>query len=643
MRHHILFVFFLFVISLPASAQTLQGETQFSRQLEAIQWRQQSSFSASTSFFDLSVSNRLGSRFFLLNDRAQNIQNDRQTDVSVSGWLIPSVAIAADVRSFEFTSTKTRQDVALAGIEVRPIKPLFVRTQFGIMSDARNRAADQGFIYGIKAWTSELNPGEGLFLTPSLFMEVADIQPRRYVTTRYLADMAYRTKDVQMSASVQHGLSRREGYANSSFLNTAESEYIESVRIDTTAIRFQMRFPITRRWAGDIEVDALNQVRMVDNRNLPDDDAAPLYNSRTLRQAVDTRVRISADGDRLRSVFGMAVGVGIRNSRLTDTEGLPSDQVRRRAELLTNSNFNQNRFELFTTQDLRITRNHDMTIFASSAILRYDTPETNPDDRDELTLLFRTVNRMRLAPGFEAAITTAGEAYHYVYLYSQRSIENNWRRSIRLMPEFTWTPTSNLSWRNMYLIRANYTVEDYEMEGRAKNDQSAREMMLFSDLHWHFLPEWSVRMQGSRSELRIGKLIWKGFREVPIDTLITYDGTLELARNRRGTEIAIGMRMYHKTDFLIRATQTIPIGTGTVSRTATGQLTTAQYGPLVRILFPFGRTQEIQIRGWYQIQKTWTELYTTYPEETRMAFERAERTPVTRVFPNLDMTVRFRF
>ena len=643
MRHHILFVFFGLFLSLSASAQSLQGETQFSRQLEAIHWRQQSTFAASTSFFDLSVSNRLGSRFFLLNDRAQNIQNDRQTDVSLSGWMSPTVAVAADVRSFEFTSTRTRQDVALAGIEVRPVKPLFVRTQFGIMSDARNRAADQGFIYGIKAWTSELNPGEGLYLTPSLFMEVADIQPRRYVTTRYLADMAYRTNDVQMSASVQHGLSRREGYANSSFLNTADSEYIESVRIDTTSVRFQTRFPITRRWAGDIEVDALNQVRMVDNRNLPDDDAAPLYNSRTLRQAVDTRVRISADGDRLRSVFGMAVGVGIRNSRLTDTEGLPADQVRRRAELLTNSNFNQNRFELFTTQDLRITRNHDMSIFASSAILRYDTPETNPDDRDELTLLFRTVNRMRLAPGFEAAITTAGEAYHYVYLFSERSIENNWRRSIRLMPEFTWTPVSTLSWRNVYLIRANYTVEDYELAGRTKNDQSARELMLFSDLDWRFLPEWSVRMQGSRSELRIGKLIWKGFREVPIDTLITYDGTLELARRRGGSELAIGVRMYHKTDFLIRATQTIPIGAGTVSRTATGQLITSQYGPLVRLLLPFGRHQEIQIRGWYQIQKTWTDLYTTYPEETRTAFEQAERTPVTRVFPNLDMTVRFRF
>ncbi|MEN9839337.1 MAG: hypothetical protein RL177_816, partial [Bacteroidota bacterium] len=592
MRHHILFVFFGLFLSLSASAQSLQGETQFSRQLEAIQWRQLSTFAASSSFFDLTVSNRLGSRFFLLNDRAQNIQNDRQTDVSLSGWMSPSVAVAADVRSFEFTSTRTRQDVALAGIEVRPVKPLFVRTQFGIMSDARNRAADQGFIYGIKAWTSELNPGEGLYLTPSLFMEVADIQPRRYVTTRYLADMAYRTKDVQMSASVQHGLSRREGYANSSFLNTADSEYIESVRIDTTSIRFQTRFPITRRWAGDIEVDALNQVRMVDNRNLPDDDAAPLYNSRTLRQAVDTRVRISADGDRLRSVFGMAVGVGIRNSRLTDTEGLPADQVRRRAELLTNSNFNQNRFELFTTQDLRITRNHDMSIFASSAILRYDTPETNPDDRDELTLLFRTVNRMRLAPGFEAAITTAGEAYHYVYLFSERSIENNWRRSIRLMPEFTWTPVAALTWRNVFLIRANYTVEDYELEGRAKNDQSARELMLFSDIDWRFLPEWSIRTHVSRSELRIGKLIWKGFREVPIETLITYDGTMELARKRGGTELAVGVRMYHKTDFLIRATQSIPLGNGSVSRTATGQLTTAQFGPLVRILFPFGREQE---------------------------------------------------
>jgi hypothetical protein len=150
-------------------------------------------------------------------------------------------------------------------------------------------------------------------------------------------------------------------------------------------------------------------------------------------------------------------------------------------------------------------------------------------------------------------------------------------------------------------------------------------------------------MQGSRSELRIGKLIWKGFREVPIDTLITYDGTMEIARKRAGTEIAVGMRVYHKTDFLIRATQSIPLGNGTVSRTATGQLTTAQYGPQVRILFPFGRGQEIQIRGWYQIQKTWTDLYTTYPAELRAAFVRAERTPVTRVFPNLDMTVRFRF
>lgn len=643
MRHHILFVVFLLHLPWVAGAQTVQGETQFSRQLEAIQWRQQTSFSATTSVFDLTVANRLGSRFFLLNDRAQNIQNDRQTDVSLSGWLMPAVAIAADVRSFEFTSTRTRQDVALAGIQVRPVKPLYVRTQFGIMSDARNRAADQGFMAGLKAWTAELNPGEGLYLTPSLFMEVADIQPRRFVTTRYMADMAYRTDDVTMSASVQHGLSRREGYANSSFLNTSDSDYIESVRIDTTSIRFQTRFPITRRWTGDIEVDALNQVRMVDNRNLPDDAQAPLYNSRTLRQAVDTRVRLSAEGDRLRSVFGMAVGVGIRNSRLTDTEGLPADQVRRRAELLTNSNFNQNRFELFTQQDLRITRNHDMSIFASSAILRYDTPDTNPDDRDELTLLFRTVNRMRLAPGFEATLTTAGEAYHYVYLFSERSIENNWRRSIRLMPEFTWTPVSAFTWRNVFLIRANYTVEDYEMEGRAKNDQSARELMLFSDAEWRFLPEWSVRMQGSRSELRIGKLIWDGFREVPIDTLITYDGTMEIARTRAGTEIAVGMRVYHKTDFLIRATQSVPLGNGTVSRTATGQLTTAQYGPQVRILFPFGRGQEIQVRGWVQIQKTWTDLYTTYPEELRAAFLRAERTPVTRVFPNLDMTVRFRF
>ncbi len=643
MRHHILPAFFLLSLTVSANAQIIHGETQFSRQLDAVNWRQRTQFSQKTTFFDLSLSNRLGSRFFLLNDKAQNIQNDRQTDVSLSTWLIPSVAIAADVRSFEFSSTNTRQDVALAGIQLRPANLLYLRTQFGVMSDARNRAADQGFIYGIKAWTPELAPGEGLYLAPSLFMEIADIRPRRYVTTRYMAEMGYRTEQVQMSARLQHGISRREGYANTSFLNTSDSEYIESIRVDTTSIYLQTRFPISRRLTGDIEVEALNQIRMVDNRQMPSETGATLFNSRTLRQAVDTRVRLSADGRRLRSVFGLSIGAGIRDSRLTDAEGLPQDQVRRRSELLTNSNFNQNRFEIFSTQDIRITERHNMSIFASSAILRYDTPESNPDDRDELTLLFRTVNRHRFSRSFEGSITTAGEAYHYVFLFSERSIENNWRRSIRLMPEFTWTPVDAVTWRNAFLIRANYTVEDYQLESRPKNDQSAREMLLFSDIRILVAPQWELAVQGSRSELRIGKLLWKGFREIPIDTLITYDATAEIRHLVGKGEVAIGMRVYHKTDFLLRATQTIQLAGFPISRTATGSQTTVQYGPLVRIAYPFGNSQEILLRGWYQVQDTRTKLYTTYPEETREEFLRAERRAQTRVFPNVDMTVRFRF
>lgn len=635
MRRQYTLVFFFLLVPVVGSAQSLFGETQFQRQLDAVLWRQQSTFLYENPAFDLSLSNRLGSRFFLLGNQAQNIQNDRQTDLSISTLMIPGIAFAADVRSFEYTSTKTRQDVALAGIEFRPGNLLFLRTQLGVMSDSRSRSPDQGFIYGLKAWTPDLQPADGFRLSPSLFLEIADIQPRKYVTTRYEADMGYQNQGFQLDAALQHGISRREGYL--------ETNTIESIRIDTTLIRFRSRFPIAKRWTGELDVEALNHLRLMQNRTMGDISDVPLFNSRTLRQAVDTRVLVSRQGERLRSTLGMAIGVGIRDSRLTDTEDLPPDQVRRRSEILTNSNFTQNRFELFTNQDMRLSDRHVMSVFTSASILRYDTPESNPDDRDELSLLFRTTNRFRFSDTFETVFTTAGEAYHYVYLFAERSIENNWRRSLRLMPEFIWQPTSAIYWRTFFLIRANYTVEDYELEGRQNNDQSARELVMSTDVDYRFIPNWHIGFQGSRSELRIGKLFWKEFRELPIDTLITYDGKVEIRKVSGFGEIAVGMRYFHKTDFLIRATQTIPMEGGDASRTATGLLTTVQFGPVVRILWPFGSGQEIHVQGWYQVQETRTKLYTTYPDEVRAAFLRAERKPVTRVFPNIDMTVRFRF
>lgn len=642
-RPHFLAGFLLFA-PVATVAQTAEGETRFTRELDAVHWRHESTLRTASPLFDLRFRNRVGSRFFLLNNQARNIQDERHHDLRLTAMLTTGIGLATDLRSFEFSSTRTRQDVAMAGVELQPATWVRTRAQVGVMSDQRNSDPDQGMVYGFDAWTPGFTlPGSEWRLDPSVRIEVADIRARRFLTSRYATDVGYRIGDMGLDVRLLHGLSRREGYSTSSILNTAESPYIESIRIDTTLVSLETRFPLSRRWNGTIRVDLLNQLRQVQNRNRPADIAFPLYNSRALRQALDTRVELQHRGRRLESAFGFAVGAAIRDSRLTDTDGLPPDQVRRRADILSNSNFSQNRLEVFTDHRWILSEGQFLSGSASTSILRYDTPDLNPDDRDELSLQLRLRHDIRFNPYFKVGWLAAGEAYHLVYLNAERSIENNWRRSVRLMPQLVWTPTSNMTWTNRYLIRANYTVEDFELEGRPKTDQSSRELVADSELDWRFLPGWAVNGRVSRGELRIGRLLWKEFREVPLDTLVTIDAQGGLRHDVGPGTLTVGLRVFHKTDFVLRAVNTISVEGQDFTRIGPGIQTTRQWGPTVSVSWPIADRHLILINGWMQWQQTWTRLYVTYPAQQAAAFRRAERNPDRRSYPNLDMTVRFRF
>jgi len=640
-RPHFLIGFAL-LAPVGTAAQTATGETAFLREYDAIHWRHASTIKATSGAFDMRFDNRFASRFFLLNNEARNIQDERQQHLRLTTGFFPTLALATDIRSFEYKSTRTRQDVALVGLEIRPVAEIRTRAQIGVMSDERNSAPDRGAVFGLEAWSSGFDI-DAWHLDPYAAIEVADIRPRRFVTSRYGTRIGYAQADFRLDAGVMHSLARRESYATSSILNTAESPYIESIRIDTTLVHLESRFPISRTWSGLLRFDLVNQLRHVRNRNRPDDTAVPLYNSKSIRQSLDSQVEVERQGRSLTSRFGLSAGGGVRDSRLTDTDDLPPDQVQRRSDILTNANFNQNRFELYTQQTWRVSHRQRMELFGSSSILRYDTPETNPDDRDELALHLRVRHDLVLNPWFSIGWLAAGEALHLVYLHADRSIENNWRRSIRLAPEFTWSPTPAVQWRTAFLIRANYTVEDFELAGRVKNDQASRELGLRSTLDWAFMPGWSIQADARRNELRIGRLLWSEFREIPLDTLVTIDAEAAL-RHQIGQGIwSAGIRIFHKSDFILRAQNTIEVDGAPLSRIGPGLQTTLQWGPTVAIDWPMPGGHQILLSGWMQWQETRTRLYVTYPTAHEAAFRRAEQRPERRAYPNVDMTVRFRF
>lgn len=637
----------LLSIGYESFAQGLTGSSGFSRQLDAVQLRTNTELNYALFGLQITGRNQNTARYFLFDNEPQNVQKEHDSQLGLLYPISQKLAVTSEIRSFTFTNTGLRQDIGLIGISYAIPKIGVINPSIGFMRDKRSDLLDDGFAWALNTQFNNFDLGDTQ-VEPFLKAEVSYIDPRRFVTTRFGAKTVYSVEDLlDMRSDVWFGNTRRDSYQASSLLNRAESNFLESIDNDTTYAAVTLEFPLLQAFRGRIDLTGLNNVRRIKNSALENDPDILLFDSRSLRQHLDITSSITYPTQRMRLNAGFTWSAQVRESRLINTEGLPADQVRRRTEILENSNFTQSRFELFTNNEIQFTPGYRLGLNFASSILRYDTPEINKDNRDEFALLFRVRNEIRLAENLTSSILLAGEAFHYVYLFAERSIENNWRRSIRLIPELIWTPTPYFTMTNSFLVRANYTVEDYELPGRQKNDQSARELALFSAIDYDFAPEWTFSFDVSRSELRIGKLFWETFQETPIDTLVSYDFQGSISKQFGTLTISTGLRYFRKLDFLQSATVQIEAEQNgsmvRMTRLGTGQQITTQIGPLVTIQMPFLSRNELFITGWYQVQRSWRRLYIDYPDELRDEFRRAERMTNRRIFPNIEMVARFGF
>jgi len=640
-----------FIVLLPAEmiAQDLglSGTSQFRRQLDFFSWSYTAGFDQETDAFSISVANVFNSRFYLLDGNPQNIQDENIAQLFSSYALSDDTALLLESRSVRFTNTNLKQDWAMMGAQYSWQDQFSVSGLAGFMQDERSAVRDNGLLLGFRGSTAAFDFGD-FTLQTDLHADYGDISPRTFQNWRMNTYSVVDIENFRMEADLSLARNIRDSYQASSFFNRDQTDFIESVRNDTTGIAASAFFPIFDQVQGRVDVSALNNVRTVNNVQLAEDLDEELFDTRITRQQFDFRFEADYRPGRAQLRGGFAWSTGNREARLLNPSELTADTERRRTDILVNSNFEQQRFELFTNNFIPIGESNTSQISGRISIFNYDTPALNRDDRDELFYQIILGNRHRFSDSFRAGVTLSGEATHTVYLFAERSIENNWRRSIRLRPELEWDPTPWLRTRYQFLVRANYTVDDFELEGRPRNDQASREYQVRTEAEANIAPEWWIDVSGSRSELRIGRLLWDSFREIPTDTLVTYDSRVMLTHRSGQLMTSVGVRYFVKLDYLPRATITAedtdaegnPIMR---TRTAPGRQVTRQWGPMVEMSLPLYARNELIINGWYQMQAIRQRLYTEYPEEFREVFRQAERRARRNNYPNIEIIARFRF
>ena len=94
---------------------------------------------------------------------------------------------------------------------------------------------------------------------------------------------------------------------------------------------------------------------------------------------------------------------------------------------------------------------------------RYDTPDPeNFDDRDELRFNMEIVEVHKFSPALSLHLLVGLNLFHFVYIYGERSADNNWTRILRFNPYLIYRPSSKLRFYQSAEVLANYVDYDYE-------------------------------------------------------------------------------------------------------------------------------------------------------------------------------------
>ena len=110
-----------------------------------------------------------------------------------------------------------------------------------------------------------------------------------------------------------------------------------------------------------------------------------------------------------------------------------------------------------------MTDNDSLSMMFLISRFQHDTPDSNNfDDRDE----YRATAILGYSHWFSPVLRIGFEAklnlHHLVYIFSERSVNNNWNRILQLASSIKYRPSPMFVWSQQVELSANYTNYDFE-------------------------------------------------------------------------------------------------------------------------------------------------------------------------------------
>jgi hypothetical protein len=161
-----------------------------------------------------------------------------------------------------------------------------------------------------------------------------------------------------------------------------------------------------------------------------------------------------------------------------------------------------------------VTPSDSLGLYTSVQKLQYDTPDReNTDDRDEFRFRAELRGMHRFASGLDLRMGLSLHLMHLVYIFGEKSADNNWNRILRLSTSVAWRPRPGLRWSQTADVLANTVVYDYENTQTEVRSFLYRKFQLEDSLHASIGPKLAVFLMSRLEWDENGKLIWDQWLE----------------------------------------------------------------------------------------------------------------------------------
>ncbi|MCF8432583.1 MAG: hypothetical protein K9G34_11595 [Melioribacteraceae bacterium] len=518
------------------------------------------------------------------------ITNYLRTGIYVDNYIYSDDRSIAINKAFDSKADIYLKIIPMEGLKLTPF--------LGYISNEQSGEINNGLNYGAELSTKRIKLSDQFF-TANGFFRNEDISPRKNFDRFLKLDLESRLEnDFQNLISVQYSSQKKDFYFTADSIlsekfnvnNNIQSrnETIYSIRDNLNFTAFRNRLFLNLR--GRLDWREIERNTRYKDFNRP---SASLLDTRISELKIQLNSDLQYRSDWFNSDLRFFIEEEDEKHEPVRIEELDNIFFEERLEDEKRKNNISNLATISSNSSFRIGDNDLLNISLLHRKLIYDTPSSdNFDDRDELLSIFSLKYLKKINALFDFFVQLEGNVNHVVYLFSERSGNNNIRRVLKLSAGGDYRTKSLITF-NEVEISANYTVYDFEQLNPNLRSFVFRQFAFRDSSTVNFSERISLKINGYLKLSEQGDFSWSNFSSKPERYL--RETFLDAMINRRyyNLNLGIGFRYFSLGTFRFRNLS---------EKTKIAEY--LSYGPITEIYFRIRNKIDIGFRGWFEFIST---------------------------------------